>query len=114
MIQVLSENTLFKKFCQTNKKFGVFVSMGSSPTYEETEELKKAIKIKEIFDNKDYIQFLIDGCCYVICDTLEEADNCYQKIVGDDGPTTLNDYNGPCRVYACLIDNNGLAINENT
>jgi len=38
----------------------------------------------------------------------------YYRTVGDDGPTKLNDYNGPCRIYALTCDPFGQLLNENT
>lgn len=45
--------------------------------------------------------------------TYEEAYGVFEGIVGDDGPTPTNSYNGKCRVYAYLAGPNG-GITENT
>jgi hypothetical protein len=38
----------------------------------------------------------------------------YDKTVGDDGPTELNNYGGPARVYALTCNLYGQLENENT
>ena len=47
-------------------------------------------------------------------DTEEEMDKHYDMTVGDDGPTKLNNYNGPVRVYALTCSNKGELWTENT
>ena len=55
----------------------------------------------------------IDGAT-LVCDSEEECDRLYYNIVGDDGPTELNPYNGPYKAYALTFDPSGQAMNENT
>jgi hypothetical protein len=38
----------------------------------------------------------------------------FWSVVGDDGPTKTNPYNGPVRVFACTYDPDGITMNENT
>lgn len=60
-----------------------------------------------------YYQICFDGEGFAIFDTEEEMNSFYDKIVGDDGPTKSNPYNGPIRVYALTFGPNGM-LNENT
>lgn len=66
-------------------------------------------------------QIVHDGLGFIVCATEIEAREAYDGIVGDDGPTPHNSYNGPCRIYAVLYglyEHDGkreyCAINENT
>lgn len=47
-------------------------------------------------------------------ETEAEAREYYNWTVGDDGPTKLNPYEGPANVYACLYNNEGKPVTENT
>jgi hypothetical protein len=59
-------------------------------------------------------QAIYDGYAVILCDSVEEQERLYNQTVGDDGPTKLNKYNGPARVYALTIDRTGQTLNENT
>jgi hypothetical protein len=62
----------------------------------------------------DYDSLWYYGTCIVLFDTEEELLYAYNRTVGDDGPTKLNPYNGPARVYARTCDQDGNLITENT
>jgi len=66
------------------------------------------------FLTMDDIQILMDGFAYLIFDTQEAMENAYNHVVGDDGPTKFNKYDGPARVYALTCDSNGRFLTENT
>jgi hypothetical protein len=59
-------------------------------------------------------QAIGDGLAFVICDSVEEMYELYGQVVGDDGPTKSNLYNGPHRVYALTIYADGTLGTENT
>ena len=63
---------------------------------------------------QDHIQMIVDGVAFVVCDDMEECERLYATTVGADGPTPLNPYAGPDRVYALTIDSTGQPRNENT
>lgn len=50
----------------------------------------------------------------IICENDAEQERLYEQTVGDDGPTGLNPYNGPVRIYACTISREGIVMMENT
>jgi hypothetical protein len=56
---------------------------------------------------------LFDNCIWLEFGTYEAAREVFDCIVGDDGPTKTNPYDGPCRVYAYLAGPEG-GITENT
>jgi hypothetical protein len=57
---------------------------------------------------------MCDGHGIVVFDTQEEMEEAYERTAGDDGPTELNPYDGPCRIYALTIGADGEMQNENT
>lgn len=44
----------------------------------------------------------------------KEMRELFQRTVGDDGPTPLNTYDGPVRVYACACSPSGQLLGCNT
>ena len=108
-------------YCCTTKKWAVFYSgLNSeeprSSDYGEwgkyLEEQKKAFIFLDP-ESDNYHQIRMDGEGFSIFDTEEEMEAFYDMIVGDDGPTKSNPYNGPIRVYALTCGPSGL-MNENT
>ena len=56
----------------------------------------------------------MDGLGYLFFNTEAECCAAFEDIVGDDGPTKKNPYDGPMRVYALTCDPHGELMNENT
>lgn len=59
------------------------------------------------------LQLRLGGGLLLLLDTGEAARRLFDQVVGDDGPTQENSYNGPHRVYAYLAGPGG-GITENT
>jgi len=51
---------------------------------------------------------------FLLFETEEDMSVCYRATVGDDGPTELNPYDGPARIYALTCGPDGVTGNENT
>lgn len=62
----------------------------------------------------EHYQVLSDGTGIIVCEDEAEQERLYESTVGDDGPTKLNSYNGPARVFALTINDLGELQNENT
>lgn len=112
---------LMKLYCKAENKWVVFFSGLNSgePFHSDPEgweayikERKKALIFLDPSDDS-YMQVLMDGEGFCIFDSEDEMRSFYDMIVGDDGPTKSNPYNGPIRVYALTCGPNGL-MNENT
>lgn len=104
-------------FCKQQKVWGVYISYALQPDGEDSdswikneEELYKAAPY--LNRDKDY-QLIFDEGGFILCDSEEEAFNVFDQTVGDDGPTKLNKYNGPMRVYAIVAGPRGFET-ENT
>lgn len=59
------------------------------------------------------LQLRLDGWLLLILATEESARCLFDQVVGDDGPSQANSYDGSHRVYAYLAGPNG-GITENT
>jgi len=108
------------ELCKASKKYGLYLSFQEEPF--SSKEVKKACPFLNFEDNNDVnytedqtdYQAYSDGHLFILCDTEEECHHLYNQVVGDDGPTDLNKYDGSCRVYALTINPNGEMENENT
>jgi hypothetical protein len=59
------------------------------------------------------LQLRLGGWLLLLLDTEAAARHLFDQVVGDDGPTQINSYTGPHRVYAYLAGPDG-GITENT
>lgn len=112
-------------YCASTNSYAVYFSGWTSyeplivPDEESDYEWNKYNEEKDralIFldkEAKNYYQILFDGEGFALFSTKEEMEEFYDKIVGDDGPTRLNKYDGPIRVYALTCGPTGL-LTENT
>jgi len=104
--------------CKATNKYGLYLSFDEEEFTPE--EAKKACPFldfsdddQSLIDNSDY-QAYADGYLFVLCDTYDECYNLFGSVVGDEGATKTNPYNGDCRVFAMTINNNGEIENTNT
>ncbi|MFA6094147.1 MAG: hypothetical protein WC986_14510 [Elusimicrobiota bacterium] len=74
--------------------------------------LGEILKAAPYLDGHD--QVLCDQSGYLVFDTAEEMEKTFEQTVGDDGPTKLNTYSGPARVYAVTCGADGELQTENT
>jgi len=108
------------KLCKASKKYGIYLGFEEEPFIPK--EVQKACPFLNFEDNNDVnytedqtdYQAYSDGHMFILCDSEEECYRLYEQVVGDDGPTKTNPYNGPCRVYALTINPNGEMETENT
>jgi hypothetical protein len=112
---------LMELYCLSTNQYAVFFSglRTEEPRSSDPDEWGKYLEDRKkalIFldpSADDYHQIMMDGEGFSIFDTEEEMEAFYDMIVGDDGPTKSNPYDGPIRVYALTCGPNGL-MNENT
>ena len=62
----------------------------------------------------DVAALLSQGMIFVFFDDERSMKKAFDFVVGDDGPTYFNAYNGPCRVYAMECDSDGDFDRDNT
>lgn len=111
-MRVLDQFRTLEVLCAATKQWGMAINWyGNVEPEQEFEELQKAAPYLKI---DEHAQSMIEGRAYLLFDTEEEMEKHFWMTVGDDGPTALNDYNGPMRVYAITCDPTGQLLNENT
>jgi hypothetical protein len=111
------------ELCKVSKKYGIYLGFEEEPFAPE--EVKKACPFlnfdyddipSSLVNTDDYLDYQAysDGHMFILCNSEEECYSLYDQVVGDDGPTKSNKYDGPCRVYCLTINSNGEMENENT
>jgi len=107
-MKVLTSQHVFAALCKERKQWGLFLNFDAVAEWDEVE------KTVPFLSGREYIGFLIDGEAFILCDSKEECQHLYDQVVGDDGHTKLNPYNGRAKTYALTISDDGLFMNENT
>lgn len=105
---------LLEWYCRGRRCWGLLIS--SKGDNDGRRNKRKGLALAAPWVVKDNFLFedLLSGeTVFVHFDTESMAREAFDQTVGDDGPSRLNDYNGPVRVYACLAGPDGV-ITENT
>jgi hypothetical protein len=113
-MELLDEIKTLEVLCLHTHQWGMFISWNNLrqiPAEDFLDELLKAVPYLNI---QEYFQAIMEERAYLLFDTEEEMIRHYHMTVGDDGPTELNDYDGPLRVYAITCDPKGQLGYENT
>lgn len=105
-----SDFAFLQEYCRATGKFGMMISFDSLEAVMATEVPKtpieeclnrgRDIKLACPYINQLGSTEMVDGKAYLIFDTEAEMLMIFEMTVGDDGPTSLNDYDGKARVYA--------------
>ena len=101
---------LMAAYCKVHNTYMLYISFIRPITDNEWEELFKAAPY--LADGR-FIQIQCDGYGWIECKDEAEMEHLYNLTVGEDGPTKLNLYSGPTRVYAMTCGPEGTR-NENT
>ena len=118
----MSMHRLMEAYCRLTGKFAMLIKLPDydvvAPENYYDEVIHAAPYLQAIDDafesNNDALgEILSDEGGVLIFDTEEEMNQFYRQTVGDDGPTELNKYDGPARVYALTCGPEGTR-NENT
>jgi hypothetical protein len=115
-MKILDRMDLFTELCRYERKWGILVNLPWTEDYPDLtadEFLSNLPKAVPWFDFDTGFQCIADGFA-VVLGTEREIEDLYQQVVGDDGPTYLNSYDGPVRVYALTCNPEGQTENENT
>jgi hypothetical protein len=112
-MKAMSTHEVFQALCRATGKWGLYISFDR---YWENEDCI----VDDLVKAAPYLAFpadgqvIMEGQGIILCDTEEERDRLFDQTVGDEGPTKLNPYNGPARVYALTCNPDGQLGNENT
>lgn len=93
------------ELCRATKRWGMYY--GGSFNDQPLQEVKKAAPW---MTPSQYV----DGTGWLLFNSELEMLAVYHLTVGDDGPTPLNPYNGPAKVYAATCGPDGKLRSENT
>lgn len=114
-MKTLTKFDLLENYTKSSGKYVVMLSCSNTDDdFVNTcplAQLRKAVPM--ITDSGDIVNLFTGGTLFFEFDYNDAATDFFDTVVGDDGPTRLNSYNGPARVFACLSGPNGL-ITENT
>ena len=107
-MEILDKTKVLIKLCELSKKFGMYISFAEDQIWADVCEAALYLNMCK------HTQVLMDGHAWILFDSEDEMLDCYERTVGDDGPTDLNPYNGATRVYALTCSPTGKLLNENT
>ncbi len=111
-MRTLSFPEVLPALCRDAKLPGAYVAIANSVADDlEPDELRRAAPW---FDLVRDGQLFFDLCGFLLFDSVEEMEAVFGVTVGDDGPTALNRYTGPVRVYMLTCGADGVLKNENT
>ena len=110
LCKLTDSSEVLSALCIAKNAWGIYVSHCAFEIAPHN-ELNRAIPF---LSEEDVIQLWHKGYMYLFFSSKEELDNHYNQIVGDEGPTELNDYDGEARVYALTCNPDGNSMNENT
>lgn len=96
---------LLEAYCKVAQKWGVYASWA----FEIETDIDEVFGACPLLDYHDVFK----GSVVFIYDTEEEAQNAFLSCVGDAGPTKVNPYKGPVKVFAVLAGPTGM-LTENT
>jgi len=107
-MEILEKGKILSKLCKLSKKFGMYINFDKDQIWSEICEAAPYL------DFEKHIQILMDGHAWILFDSENKMLDCYNRTVGDDGPTDQNPYNGRANVYALTCSSEGNLENENT
>ena len=107
-MKILDKAGVLSVMCKLFEKYGMYIS------FVDDDEPLEVCKAAPYLDFDEHHQVFIDSCAWLLFDTEEDMLECYERTVGDDGPTKLNLYTGEARVYAITCSPTGELWNENT
>ena len=109
-MKIVDEMGLFALACKAQTMWGLYLSFPE--VWEDpkiTEEFKKACLF---YDKLGTVS--MDGKAYLFFESETEMWDHYYSVVGEDGPTKMNPYNGDFKIFALTCDPQGNMLTENT
>lgn len=113
-MRVLSGTSILEALCKASHKWGMLLHMSFGDYNGASITPKEMFGAVPYLDPNKHLQFYMDEQGILLFDTENEMKVCFQKTVGDDGPTKFNSYSGPARCYAITCSPDGDLLNENT
>ena len=102
--------------CKTTKCYGLYLAFPDDVF--NPDELKKAVPFLDLgiggTEVEGDYQAISSDYMFVLCESEKECYKLFDQVVGDEGPTKSNPYDGPMRVYAVTINSDGQVETTNT
>jgi hypothetical protein len=116
MGKILTSTDLFLSHARHTGQHGLLLSWTPADVHNVSIEsaMEEIARAAPILEGVELITLIAERELYRYYDSEEACYEDFCRIVGDDGPTDLNDYDGPERVYALTCDNKGNFRCENT
>lgn len=105
---LLTVEKLLTHYCLTRQQWILQLS------YCSVDEPKEIIKAAPFLRLHEASQLALRETIFFPFNMECAARHAYDTVVGDDGPTKLNKYDGPCKILATLWNSRGEVVNENT
>lgn len=106
----LDVHGLFAAHCKAIGKWGLLLGCG----YLDADDLADVPLAAPMLSFERDAQVILDGQGFLFYDTEEAMQSDFQRVVGDDGPTASNPYDGRVKVYALTCGPDGQLLGENT
>jgi len=103
---------LFKLACETTKKWGMMLTVLIPQEFEG--DIGAEVEKATLLSPGEATILAFEGELFLFFADEEKCRFVYEGIVGDDGPTKRNSYNGLVRVHAVTCDSEGHLRSENT
>ena len=107
-MRVYEIDDLPRHCCRAERMWGIHLS-DQEFTASRT-EIAKAVPFLDVMG----VDFLKGSEILLLFESQEEMQRHFDLVVGDDGPTASNNYDGHARVYAYTISDEGQILTENT
>ncbi len=104
----VTEHKMWELAFKALGKWGLLLSACSGAEFEDVQAAAPWVPLL------DLPQLYAGSHLFYTFETEEECVQHYLRVVGEDGPTASNPYNGPGRVYALMFNDQGQPVTENT
>lgn len=105
---------ILSEICKARKQWGLYLSDQTRLEYSDPTHITELHKSVPFLSREQVCDLYGCGEAFLFFHTEEECRIAYEQVVGDDGPTDRNPYNGSGRAYALTCDPTGRTRNENT
>lgn len=105
-MEVVSKYDVLSTVCRVKRKWGLYASW----CIDDLDEVRKAAPY--LSSLKEFV--IYNGEVYLFFGSEAEMQDIYDQTVGEDGPTRLNGYDGPGKVFALTCGPDGELRTENT
>lgn len=108
---IIGEYSALQRLCKVQSQWGMLLSFYNSSDGTTPDELRKAVPY---LSEEEVFRLYTEETLFIFFYDKKTCVDCFEKTVGDDGPTASNPYTGTASVFALTCDPYGNLRNENT